>query len=180
MIAIVSGSCCIVVRRICQRCDRMPKAFSTTQRPLDSMQLKTLCSFVNGRCAYGFMRYVRSPNASSPRMLYGVGLLSFGSGSATGNPILLTSRHTFSSDALNNWASDICPNRLHRSTETCNYCPPDPLARLRRSFCSWSTSCHCFEDICRLHVSHQTRHMHDECSIFVQMPQKWPAILLRW
>ena len=34
---------------------RSPKSFSTIRRPLDSLQLKTLCSFVNWRCAYGFM-----------------------------------------------------------------------------------------------------------------------------
>ena len=37
MVAIVGGSCCIVVRRTCQRCARMPKAFSTTRRPLESI-----------------------------------------------------------------------------------------------------------------------------------------------
>lgn len=55
------------------------RILNDTPTPWQSVIGKILWSFVIWRCALGFMRYVWNPNASSPRMKYGVGISSFGS-----------------------------------------------------------------------------------------------------
>ena len=97
----VFGFCGMVVNRHRNLLVEMPKAFSTTHRALESLQLNVLSCFERFLAAKGFISQVLSAKASSPTIKYGKSLSSPGKGSGRGKPIDPSSITSLKSLSLN-------------------------------------------------------------------------------